>query len=78
MKELNHSPIGAFKSVENNIKIVLLIYIGAKWEKKKGGGSMDLFVFQHDASCHKLIQDFWLFITVSLTQAVHKPEEQKW
>lgn len=37
MKELNHSPIGAFKSAENNITIVLLIYVGAKWGEKGGG-----------------------------------------
>lgn len=30
MKEMNHSPIWAFKSIENNIRIILLIYVGAK------------------------------------------------
>lgn len=39
MKEMNHSPIWAFKSIENNIRIILLIYVGAKWQKK-GGGSI--------------------------------------
>lgn len=58
MKELNHSPVGAFKSVENNITIVLLIYVGDKWGKKRWWVNKGLFVFQHVVSCHKLIQDF--------------------